>query len=33
MYHCGLGVQVEQTLSIKKLDNDFWDSMPNDDKN
>lgn len=31
MYHYGLGVQVEQTLSIKKLDNDFWDSMPNDE--
>lgn len=32
MYHYGLGVQVEQTLSIKKLDNDYWDNMPNDDK-
>lgn len=32
MYHYGLGVQVEQTLSIKKLDNDYWDNMPNDDR-
>ncbi|MDO4895221.1 restriction endonuclease [Moraxella sp.] len=32
MYHYGLGVQVEQTLSIKKLDNDYWDNMPNDEK-
>lgn len=31
VHHYGLGVQVEQTLSIKKLDNDFWDSMPNDE--
>lgn len=30
IYKYGLGVQVEQTISIKKLDTDYWDSMPND---
>ncbi len=31
IYQYGLGVQIEQTISIKKLDNDYWDNMPNDD--
>ncbi len=30
IYKYGLGVQVEQTISIKKLDTDYWDNMPND---
>lgn len=32
IYDYGLGMQVEQTIEIKKLDSDFWDSM-DDDKN
>ena len=31
IYQYGLGVQVVQTLSIKKLDADYWDSIPNDE--
>ena len=27
IYEYGLGLQVEQTIKIKKLDSDFWDSM------
>jgi restriction system protein len=27
MYDFGLGMQVEQTIEIKKLDADFWDAM------
>lgn len=27
IYDFGLGMQVEQTIQIKKLDSDFWDSM------
>ncbi len=27
MYDYNLGVQPEQTIEIKKMDNDFWDSM------
>ena len=27
IYDFGLGMQVEQTIEIKKLDTDFWDSM------
>ncbi|MGU9957357.1 MAG: restriction endonuclease [Arenicellales bacterium WSBS_2016_MAG_OTU3] len=27
IYKYGLGMQVEQTFEIKKLDSDFWDSM------
>ena len=27
IYEYGLGMQVEQTIKIKKLDSDFWDSM------
>lgn len=27
IYDFGLGMQVEQTIEIKKLDSDFWDSM------
>ena len=30
IYKYGLGVQVEQTISIKKLDTDYWDAIPND---
>lgn len=30
IYDYGLGMQVEQTLEIKKLDTDFWESMEND---
>ena len=30
IYKYGLGVQVEQTLSIKKLDTDYWDNIPDD---
>ncbi len=31
IYEYGLGMQTEQTLEIKKLDEDFWDSMIDDD--
>jgi len=27
MYEYGLGMQVEQTVELKKLDTDFWDAM------
>lgn len=27
MYNYGLGMQIEQTIEIKKLDADFWDAM------
>lgn len=27
IYDFGLGMQIEQTIEIKKLDSDFWDSM------
>lgn len=27
IYDFGLGMQIEQTIEIKKLDGDFWDSM------
>jgi len=27
IYEYGLGMQIEQTIEIKKLDNDFWDLM------
>lgn len=30
IYHYELGIQIEQTFSIKKLDADFWDDMPNE---
>ena len=30
IYDYGLGMQVEQTIEIKKLDSDFWDSMGDD---
>ncbi|WLP93643.1 restriction endonuclease [Psychrobacter sp. M13] len=30
IYKYGLGVQIEQTISIKKLDTDYWDVMPDD---
>ncbi|UOP04820.1 restriction endonuclease [Conchiformibius kuhniae] len=30
IYHYGLGMQTEQIFSIKKLDSDFWDEMPDD---
>ncbi|GGB67535.1 restriction endonuclease [Flavobacterium suaedae] len=29
IYDYGLGMQVEQTIEIKKMDTDFWDSMAN----
>lgn len=31
VYQYDLGMQTEQTFSIKKLDTDFWDSLLNDD--
>jgi restriction system protein len=31
IYDFGLGMQVEQTIEIKKLDADFWDSMKDDE--
>ncbi len=27
IYEYGLGMQLEETIIIKKLDSDFWDSM------
>ena len=27
MYEYGLGLQVEQVLTVKKLDGDFWDEL------
>jgi restriction system protein len=27
IYNYGLGMQIEQTIEIKKMDSDFWDSM------
>lgn len=30
IYEYGLGMQVEQTIEIKKLDSDYWDSMDDD---
>jgi restriction system protein len=27
IYDFGLGMQVEQTIEIKKLDANFWDSL------
>lgn len=32
IFDYGLGMQVEQTIEIKKLDSDFWDSMEDDIK-
>ena len=29
IYDYGLGMQIEQTIEIKKMDTDFWDSMAN----
>jgi restriction system protein len=29
-YDYGVGLQVEQTIEIKRLDSEFWDSMEND---
>ena len=31
IYEYGLGMQVEQSIEIKKLDADFWDEMQDDD--
>lgn len=31
IYDFGLGMQVEQTIEIKKLDADYWDSMKDQD--
>ncbi len=33
IYEYGLGMQIEQTIEIKKLDSDFWDSMDDDVSN
>ncbi|MHB0914902.1 MAG: restriction endonuclease [Thermoleophilia bacterium] len=33
IYDYGLGMQVEQTIEIKKLDSDYWDSMDDDAAN
>lgn len=30
LYEYGVGVQVEHTVQIKKLDSEFWDSMENE---
>ncbi len=30
LYEYGVGLQVEYTIQIKKLDNEFWDAMEND---
>lgn len=30
LYDYGVGLQVEQTIQIKRLDSEFWDSMEND---
>ncbi len=32
IYEYGLGMQVEQTIEIKKLDSDFWDTMVDESK-
>ncbi|WP_428357213.1 restriction endonuclease [Methyloprofundus sp.] len=32
IYQYSLGMQTEQTIEIKKLDSDFWDSIDNADK-
>jgi len=31
IYDFGLGMQIEQTIEIKKLDADFWDSMKDEE--
>ncbi len=33
IYEYGLGMQIEQTIEIKKLDSDFWDNMEDDVSN
>lgn len=30
IYDFGVGMQLEQTIKVKKLDNDFWDIMEDD---
>ncbi|MDP2506958.1 restriction endonuclease [Oceanobacter sp. 3_MG-2023] len=30
LYEYGVGLQIEQTIEIKKLDSEFWDSMENE---
>lgn len=30
IYEYGVGLQVEHTVEIKKLDSEFWDSMENE---
>ena len=30
IYRYDVGMQTEQTFTIKKLDSDFWDEMPDD---
>lgn len=32
IYDYGLGMQIEDTLQIKKLDADYWDSMKDNEK-
>jgi len=32
IYDFGLGMQVEETIEIKKLDSDFWDNMEDENK-
>jgi len=32
LYDYGVGLQVEQTIQIKKLDSEFWDSMENENE-
>ena len=32
IYDFRLGMQSVKTIHIKKLDNDFWDAMEDDDK-
>lgn len=32
IYDYGVGLQVEQTIHIKKLDSEFWDSMENENE-
>jgi restriction system protein len=31
IYDYGLGMQVEETIEIKKLDGEFWDKRQHDD--
>lgn len=33
IYEYGVGMQIEQTIELKKLDSDFWDAMEDESKN